>query len=232
MIKQSLRYFRAYWLKDVSFFALLIILLNVVFVLPVLVDAGWLPVFWIDIMLSVLLFIGIWSAQHRKLQITGALIFVVFVYAKFVYPVSNSLFETVMSCVSILLNMYINFSLLFRDGKYNLERILGAINVYLFVALFGAYCFQLIALIFGEAIGGNVSFGKAGDDFIHYIYFSMVSLTTVGFGELYPVNQAARMLSVGLGAIGILYPAIVIAKLVAVGTDSDGFKREAKGMNS
>jgi hypothetical protein len=42
-----------------------------------------------------------------------------------------------------------------------------------------------------------------------------VSLTTVGFGDLYPVQIMAKMLSVFLSTIGILYPAVVIAKLVA-----------------
>jgi len=52
------------------------------------------------------------------------------------------------------------------------------------------------------------------DDFAEYIYFSMVSLTTVGFGDLYPINIMSKMLSVFLSTVGILYPAVVIAKLV------------------
>jgi len=53
------------------------------------------------------------------------------------------------------------------------------------------------------------------EDFASYIYFSLVSLTTVGFGDLYPTQIMAKMLSVFLSTIGILYPAVVIAKLVA-----------------
>lgn len=47
----------------------------------------------------------------------------------------------------------------------------------------------------------------------------------MGFGDIFPANHAARMLSVGLAAVGILYPAVVIAKLVSLGADHRGFKR-------
>lgn len=42
-----------------------------------------------------------------------------------------------------------------------------------------------------------------------------MSLTTVGYGDIYPDGMAARMLSVMLSAVGILYPAVVIARLVS-----------------
>jgi len=41
-------------------------------------------------------------------------------------------------------------------------------------------------------------------------------MTTVGFGDVYAVNTAARMLAVFLSAVGMLYPAIIIARLVSI----------------
>lgn len=131
----------------------------------------------------------------------------------------------VVACLCMMLNILINFRLLFRDGDFNLERVLGAVNVYLFFALLGTMLFDLIQLTFGSSLTGNLVLTGNNHDFVHYIYFSMVSLTTVGFGDLFPANHAARMLSVGLAAIGILYPAVVIAKLVSLGTDRSGFRR-------
>lgn len=55
-------------------------------------------------------------------------------------------------------------------------------------------------------------------DFSIYVYFSLVSLTTVGFGDYTPVNISAKMVSVLMSTVGILYPAVVIAKLVGYST--------------
>lgn len=48
-----------------------------------------------------------------------------------------------------------------------------------------------------------------------FMYFSLVSLSTVGFGDVHPSNTLAKMLSSFLSVLGILYPAVVIAKLVS-----------------
>jgi len=53
-------------------------------------------------------------------------------------------------------------------------------------------------------------------DHVHFIYFSLTSLTTVGFGDVYAVNTPARMLATFLSTLGVLFPAIVIARLVGL----------------
>jgi hypothetical protein len=92
---------------------------------------------------------------------------------------------------------------------------MGAINVYLLVALYGAFGFEVIQLVMGDSISDTIDLSGVDSDFSTYIYFSMVSLTTVGFGDFVPVNIISKMLSVFLSTIGILYPAIVIARLVS-----------------
>lgn len=109
----------------------------------------------------------------------------------------------------------INIKLLFRDNEINLYRVIGAINVYLLLALLGALSFEMITILFGDAIVGDIQLKNDDEDYAYYIYYSLVSLTTVGYGDIYPSNMASRMVSVFLSATGILYPAVVIAKLVS-----------------
>ena len=227
MIKGALRSFRAYWVQDVSFVTLLLMMVFTIFIMPTLLEMELVGIQSFDVMLCVIFFVGIWSADNPWLILSSAAFFLLFLYAKFIYPIEHSIFEMVVACLCMLLNILINFRLLFRDGNFNLERVLGAVNVYLFFALLGAFLFDLIYLTFGTSITGNVTITGGNIDFVHYIYFSMVSLTTVGFGDIFPANFAARMLSVGLAAVGILYPAVVIAKLVSLGTDKSGFKQSS-----
>ena len=49
-----------------------------------------------------------------------------------------------------------------------------------------------------------------------WFYFSFVTLTTVGYGDVTPVTRAARVLAIGEAMVGQLYPAIVLARLVTL----------------
>jgi len=52
------------------------------------------------------------------------------------------------------------------------------------------------------------------------IYFSFETLTTVSFGDAYPVHRIARSLTTAEALIGQLYPAILIATLVGMALQS------------
>ena len=47
-------------------------------------------------------------------------------------------------------------------------------------------------------------------------YFSYVTLTTVGYGDITPVHPTARMLAIGEALVGQLYPAVLIGRLVSL----------------
>ena len=56
--------------------------------------------------------------------------------------------------------------------------------------------------------------GRSQLNWADFIYFSFVSLTTVGFGDIVPKSAWARNLSVMEAFVGMLYPAILLARLV------------------
>ena len=121
-----------------------------------------------------------------------------------------------MNIISFLI---INIRLLFRNDSYNLFRVIGAINVYLLIALAGAFSFEIIHIIKGNSIQSSMHPLDKALDYSDYIYYSLVSLTTVGYGDLIPMNTATKMLSVFISAIGMLFPAIVIALLISLKRD-------------
>lgn len=47
------------------------------------------------------------------------------------------------------------------------------------------------------------------------LYFSLVSLTTLGYGDIVPLTSVARMFSALEAAVGVLYIAITVARLVS-----------------
>jgi len=44
----------------------------------------------------------------------------------------------------------------------------------------------------------------------------LVSITTVGYGDILPIHPAAKMLATFLSATGMLFPAVIIARLVTL----------------
>jgi len=174
--------------------------------------------------------VGIWSAQSKTELIISAALFSTHVLLKLIrfgdsdweFPV----LERIVASLNVLVFIFINFRLLFRDNQINFERILGAVNVYLLVALLGAFLYELIHLTVGSSLEGNIEINNKDTDYVNFIYFSLVSLTTVGYGDIFPANHAARMLSVFLSTMGILFPAVIIARLVSASSDK-GSKKDS-----
>ncbi|SMD44945.1 Ion channel [Aquiflexum balticum DSM 16537] len=211
-----------YWISDASFGSLLIMLLFTVFVLPAMIESKGDTTIFLNIMFFLLFFVGIFSATEKGFLIASISMVTMHLLLRLIRFTDNPyefyLLERIVIILNLLLLIFINMRLLFRDEEVNKYRVAGAINVYLLVALAGAFGFEYIHLSTGQSIGGDVILTGKDEDFGNYMYFSLVSTSTVGFGELYPVGMTARMLSVFLSVTGVLFPAIVIAKLVSLGS--------------
>lgn len=221
-MRKYIRQFRHYWVEDVSFVTLLFMLGFTIFVLPTLLEIELDGLFLINAMLIAIYFTGIWSARTKTLVVLSSVFFALILFLKLyrfsVKEVGTELMlaEQIASSLNVAVYIFINFRLLFRDDRFNFHRVIGAINVYLLIALLGALLFEQIHLIFGSSIKGDVTLRGTDIDFVDYIYFSLSSLTTVGYGEITAANAAAKMLAVFLSTVGILYPAVVIARLVSI----------------
>ena len=100
----------------------------------------------------------------------------------------------------------------FSRGHITANRVQGAVVVYLLSGFAFALIYHSIYIMAGpNAFKGLISFRRT-----EFMYFSLTTLTTLGYGDLTPVNVYARTLT-GLEAlIGQLYPAILIARLVSM----------------
>jgi Ion channel len=211
---------QSYWLTDTSFVTLLIMLVAAVFVLPIIMElSGW-GVLLFNILLLSVFFSGIFSTRSVGLIALSAILFSIHLLLRVIRfgenPYSFFVLENVIGIANALVFIFINLQLLFRDKRVNAYRIIGAINVYLLFALMGALTLEVIHAATGVSIGGNVVLTGTDEDYVHFIYFSLTSLTTVGFGDIYAVSTPAKMLATFLSTVGTLFPAIIIARLVGL----------------
>ena len=104
----------------------------------------------------------------------------------------------------------------FSVGDVNLYRIQGAVAAYLLFAFVWAFAYKLVLL----ADPGAFSFANPGmhqeQMIARMLYYSTITLTTVGYGDVTPVNPVAQSLAALEGFTGQLFPAITLARLVAM----------------
>jgi len=96
------------------------------------------------------------------------------------------------------------------------ETILGAISVYLLMAIAGTYLFLFID---SSGLGANHFFGTEEPTTV-FMYFSLVTLTTLGYGDFAPHGVGGRAAAGWVAVIGQIYLVVVVAYIVAVYTAS------------
>ena len=110
--------------------------------------------------------------------------------------------------------LFLNFCILLLEQlsnikTINLQFILGPILGFIYLGIMGGILFEATHLI------DPTSFHVMGDysGYVFY-YFSFISITTVGYGDVTPLTPAAQSLTLVLNIIGQFYLAIVIGVFV------------------
>ena len=99
----------------------------------------------------------------------------------------------------------------FKAERADAEILSGALAVYLLMAVTWAVLFFLI-----EGLEPG-SFDVADrHNFDSFLYFSLTTLSTLGYGDITPVTKLARIWSALESIIGVLYAAVLIARLVSM----------------
>jgi len=104
---------------------------------------------------------------------------------------------------------------IFREGPITRQRVQGSISIYLLLGLIWAQAFTLAALLNSDSFTGTPGTGRL-EVLARMTYYSFVTLTTVGYGDISPVSLVTRALANVEGLIGQLFPAILIARLVSM----------------
>ncbi len=101
------------------------------------------------------------------------------------------------------------------SGVVDVNEIVGAICIYLLMGLAWAMMYLFIA----QAIPGSFNGIEQlvwYDNFANVAYYSFVTLTTLGYGDISPVAPIARFLVYMEAVVGVFYMAILVASLIGV----------------
>jgi voltage-gated potassium channel len=117
---------------------------------------------------------------------------------------------------SIFLFTIIVFMLrhILRSREINLDLIFAAISIYLFIGMAFALLYRINTVLDPDAL--SVQIHEQANQFATFIYFSFVTLTTLGYGDILPVSHFARTLAFLEAVLGVMYTAVLVASLVSI----------------
>ncbi len=224
MIRRIWKDLSRFWEVDRGLTIFLVLLVVGTFVVPVVVgDRPGLRLVG-DVVFSLLLATGAWAVSRRRMtaivvSVSAAAALLVRWTARLAPSLDLTAWTTASSLVTEALLAAIVLGRVFQRGRINRQRIEGAVAVYLLLGLIWADAYELLALFVPGAFTGVGASGRAPQDFI---FFSYVTLTTTGYGDIAPVSPAARSLASMEALVGQLYPAILLARLVSLETAWSG----------
>jgi hypothetical protein len=148
--------------------------------------------------------------------LAGFLLNVFVVIARLIRPTTYDLYLVAAAWFVIVCTLAVVVArTVFAGGRVSFHRIVGAVLLYLLIALAFVSLFMLVGLLVPNAFSGLV-FEDNEKLASNLIYFSFVTLTSTGYGDIYPVHPIARSLCNLETIIGQLYPATLLARLVSL----------------
>jgi len=208
-----------FWSTDRSLSVFLGLLLVAVFiVLPLAEQEGMLIA---SVGFSVLLVAGVALVAKNRMTrglVAGAAgVALIIHWTQHVVPGTGL---SMMSAFSSLCFLGILAGVVFREvlnkGPITLHRVQGAVAVYLLLGLIWAFAYDMVLLSAPDAFHSSELTVQHKTVTPPLIYFSVMTLTTVGYGDITPIHPMARALAMLEAVIGQLFPVILIARLVAM----------------
>ena len=205
--------------REDNFYYLFFALLLLLFVTPVITDLGLFPPAVVQTLgFSMVLAIGVWSLKGcRRMFSIGMFLAVTGIIVSIAASAVDSAAYGVASMSVFIAFLAVSIVEALRKVALSREvssnRLVGAVCVYLMLGSLWAVAYSMLYLLSPESFrlpeATSDAFSMA-----HWNYYSFVTLTTLGYGEIVPVSATARTLAFAEAVFGQLYIAILVAGLV------------------
>lgn len=177
------------------------------------------------VVFSVLLIVGVLAmAPGPRTQVLTTFVVICAIALRWFYSLHHSLAVLLMDRICSLAASLVFLGLvlwqIYRESPYTVHKIRGASAAYLLFASIFAFLYNIIEILYPGAftIAGTGRMLAPGQ-IESFQYFSIATITTVGFGDIIAVHPLARTLVMMEAIIGVLYPPILIGVLVSLHTE-------------
>lgn len=158
--------------------------------------------------------------SHRTLWLAAALM-LPSVAAKWITHFRPDLLpEAVHNAAALVFIIFVEFQLLhfiLRAPRVNSEVLCAGISGYLLLGVLWMSAFLLVSRLNPAAFAFNIGpMSTHGLTEFDAYYFSFITLSTVGYGDITPLSNGARTLAMTEAMAGTIYIAVLISRLVAL----------------
>ena len=172
------------------------------------------------VLLTATILVAVWSLEQERIKFVAkggitALLVVLVVGEYTLGHYGLALSQLVLLLLFTLATIVIACRQVLFSGNVDGNKIMGAICIYMFIALAWALGYLLVEVLFPGSVPGFEGVDWR-DNIQEAIYFSFVSLTTLGYGDFSPAQPLARYLSYMQAVTGQFYIAILVASLIGV----------------
>ena len=178
---------------------------------------------WIDAIVYLVMVAGILCARssRRQLIIASVLGILAFVFLHLADVVTAEWVLVTSYVLGVAFFGYLALrilrDILFERRKVTAELIYGALAVYLIVGVAFAFAYQLFDHVDANAFENTgLLAGSTIQAFEGFLYFSFVTMTTLGFGDITPRTPQAGAFVTAQAIIGQMYLAVLVARLVSL----------------
>lgn len=212
--------FNGLWDKEDGLLSMLVLLFIMHFLfIPLFGSYSFLKlamqIFWVLFLLS-----GIFALETTKKQaILISIIPVLFVVVGWISLFNTSTFivvaDFILSIAALLILIILVLIKVFEPGPVTIFRVVGSVVVYMLMA----NLWSIIYLYIFQDIEGSFQvtlppFERNSLE-ANFLYFSYITITTTGYGEILPLHPFARSMVQMEAIFGVLYPVILIGRLVS-----------------
>lgn len=232
MIKhKKYRFLNHLWDKESGLSGMLVLLFIMHFVLIPIFGSYSSFMVIINIFWMLFLVAGIISLSKSKKETFLFVIFpIMFVVFNWITVFENSPFvlfaDIFFTVATFVLLIVLVLKKVFEPGPITEYRVIGSIVVYMILA----NLWSVIYLFIYEQIPGAFQITLPAFESntlqANFLYFSYITITTTGFGEIVPLHPIARSLVQIEAIIGVLYPVILIGRLVSDANENSAKKKQ------
>jgi hypothetical protein len=212
---------RAFWSEESGLTALLVMLLVYYVTVPLVAGrelARMVAALCFTLLAASGLLAVIEKPRHSTIVRVAGVVALVAVWSEVVAPGRATIVAACIGDATLVSFLLIAVAAqVFQTGPVTGHRIRGAIVIYLLIGVLFGLLFYLDALLqqgafkFTSELDPTDPFAVKGE----LAYFSFVTLTTLGYGDITPVSPTARSMATLEAMSGQLYIAITLAQLVA-----------------
>lgn len=238
MLKQKkYRFLNHFWTKESGLSSMLVLLFIMHFIIvPIFGSYSSfiviINIFWMLFMVAGI--IALFKSSKRTVfLLIIPFLFVLFNWVLFFHKTPFLLLiDIILTIITFGLLITMVFIKVFEPGPVTQYRVIGSIVVYMLLA----HLWSVIYLFLYQNISGSFQITlpafESNSLEANFMYFSYITITTTGFGEIVPLHPFARSLVQIEAIIGVLYPVILIGRLVSDATTKENNKTNSNILKS